>query len=770
MEGLVKHGGACNSGGVSQGPVDSRSRRHRRSHRQSFRGDRRPNHDRGRRAATLNGLFILFAAAGLAIPDRHLQAQTTEPPAETALETAFEALAETLTDDETAATSALALETLQDRLAHPLCINTATYDDLEALGLLTPWEIEALLRYRNDYGTLTGAHELLYIPDFPAEKARRLAPLLSFEPAAPSESLNQTLKRHGRHELALRYGRALYRSKAYTEGRYAGTPDAAALRYRFKAEDRLQIGLALEKDAGEKHLPDSWSGFIAFGDAHRNSQGKPRSGNINSWIIGTYKLHFGYGLHLSGGIFGGGLDAELLARSGNGLKPFASTAESGYFSGSALRLQAARHTELTLFYSYRPIDAAVEDGIIKSLPAGGYHRTAAERAKRQQAVQQAGGFAIEQQFRHIKFGTSLSFTTLNKPYQPKAALYNQFNRLSDKVLGGGFHYRVLWRSLHIYGEIGWSCIFNSPAPDASASTDRTAVSAAAAAFQGLQWKVHPRFSLAVQWRHYPRHYGGFFVHAPGRQSKAYNETGCGILARTNFSDRLYLDAAADFAVHGWFSYPKKPPFVEKRYDLKLHHTAKKHALQAYVLYQYRQTAPNSTQTEPNSAANSDQTIPGTAPTAANTANATAGQTEPASALHVLRLHLTYDSPGGFLYRSRIEFRNFSKGCLLYQDFGYRLPSGKFSCNARFALFRTASNQERFYAYESDLLYAAAFPAYAGRGHRFYLAVRYKPFRFMTLEARYAHTLYDHSFTSGNGLNESPGGLQPEIKCQIRFKF
>ncbi|MDE5703343.1 MAG: hypothetical protein K2H70_00815 [Bacteroidales bacterium] len=284
MEGLVKHGGACNSGGVSQGPV---GRRHRRSHRQSRDRSRRI-HRRGHRAATLNGLFILSAAAGLAIPDRHLQAQTTEPPDETALETAFEALAETLTDDETAATSTLALETLQDRLAHPLCINTATYDDLEALGLLTPWEIEALLRYRNDYGTLTGAHELLYIPDFPAEKARRLAPLLSFEPAAPSESLNQPLKRHGRHELALRYGRALYRSKAYTERRYAGTPDAVALRYRFKAEDRLQIGLALEKDAGEKRIPDSWSGFVAFGDAHRNSQGKPRSGSINSWIIGTY--------------------------------------------------------------------------------------------------------------------------------------------------------------------------------------------------------------------------------------------------------------------------------------------------------------------------------------------------------------------------------------------------------------------------------------------------------------------------------------------------
>ncbi|MDE7150067.1 MAG: hypothetical protein K2O01_06640, partial [Bacteroidales bacterium] len=402
-------------------------------------------------------------------------------------------------------------------------------------------------------------------------KARRIAPFLSFDPSEPPGSLAQTLKRHGRHELALRYGRALSRSKAYSEHRYAGTPDAAALRYRFKAEDRLQIGLALEKDAGEKRLPDSWSGFIAFGDARHIGPIK-----LKTWIIGTYTLHFGYGLHLGGGIFGGGLDAETLARFGNGLKPFASTAENGYFSGSAVCLQVGRHTELTLFYSYRPIDATVEDGLITSLPAGGYHRTESECEKRRQAVQQVWGLAAERKFRRIKIGATISQTRLDKPYRPDLSLYNRFNHLSENVLGGSLHYRALWRSLHIYGEIGWSCVFKTAAPDRIS----------AALFQGLQWKIHPRFSLAAQLRCYPRSYGGFFVHAPGRQSKAYNEYGLGLLARTNISDRLHIDASADFAVHNWFSFPQKPPFVEKRYDLKFSHTATKHAFQIHALYQY----------------------------------------------------------------------------------------------------------------------------------------------------------------------------------------
>ena len=653
----------------------------------------------------------------LAVLCAALRAQTPE----SAWEAAYEALAETQAEDE-AATAVLALEALQERLDHPLCINTATYDELEALGLLTPWEIEALLRYRTDYGLIVGAHELLYIPDFPAEKARQLAAYLSFEQERLPESWAQTLKR-GRHELALRYGRALSRSKAYTEHRYAGTPDAAALRYRFRADDRLQIGLAMEKDAGEKGLPDSWAGFIALGDARPPAAS--RAPLLKSWIIGTYTLHFGYGLHLGGGLFGGGLDAELLARAGAGLKPFASTAESGYFSGSALRLQAARHTELTLFYSHRRVDAAIEDGLITSLPTGGYHRIESECEKRRRATQQVLGMAVEQALNHAKLGATFSYTFLDQAFQPAVSLYDQYNHLSNQVLGGSIYYRVLWRSLHIYGEAGWSGILRDGGAGHTFS---------AALFQGLQWKVHPRFSLAAQLRCYPRAYGGFFVHAPGRQSKAYNEYGLGLLARTNVSDRLHLDCAVDFAAHPWYAYPKRPPFVERRYDLKISYSARRHALQVYALYQYRQSGE-------------------------------------ATAAHRLRLHLAYDSPGGFLYRSRVELHPAAEtDYLLYQDFGYRLPSGKFSCNARFALFQTAPDGERFYAYESDLLYNAAFPSYGGRGQRFYIFVRYKPFRFMTLEARYAHTLYDHRFTSGSGLNESPGGLQPEIKAQIRFKF
>lgn len=737
--------------------------------------------------------YILAAAwllIGIMWPQARLSAQTPDEATAEAWWTAeVEAADLGAWDADNPENAALALEYLQERLSQPLNLNTATYDDLEALGLLTPWEIEAVLRFRRDYGVMTGAHELRFIPDFPAEKALRLMPFVSFEPAQTAQPWAQIVRKKGRHEFLSRYGRKLSRSKAYTEHKYVGGPDAAALRYRFKAEECLQAGLAMEKDAGEKGFPDSWSGFVMLGDGrsgntgsnstfgsnrNRNAAQKDRYPTLRAWIIGSYTLSFGYGLHFGGGLFGsGGLAAaEGLARPGAGLRPFASTAESGYLSGSALRVQAARHTELTFFYSHRRVDAGIENGAITTLSESGYHRTPTECQKRQQALQQVAGLAAEQKFGAVKMGAVLSYTFLDKPYLPNVQLYNKFNYLSDKVLGGSVYYRALWRSLHFYGEAGWSCIFRDV--DSRAETDSRAEAASSQAeatspqvtatpslalFQGLQWKAHRRFFLAAQLRFYPRTYGGFFVHTPG-ESKGSNEIGLTLAATTRLTGRLSLDLTAKYALHPWFSYPAQPPGLEARYDLRLSYTAYRNTLQLYLLCRYEPLDP--VVATPNlapKAATSPEAVPTTTTT-----------TPPTTKNLSLRLHFAYDAPDGFSCRSRAEWHPLSQGYLLYQDLGYKLPSGKLAIKARYALFQTQFTQDRFYVYESDLLYNAGFPSYSGTGQRFYLYLQYKPFRFLTLEARYAHTLYDSQFTSGSGLNEGPGFLQPEIKCQIRLKF
>ena len=720
--------------------------------------------------------YILAAAwllAGVMWPQARLNAQAPdEAVAEAWLAAEVEAADLGAWDADNPENAALALEDLQERLSQPLNLNTATYDDLEALGLLTPWEIEAVLRFRRDYGVMTGAHELRFIPDFPAEKALRLIPFVSFEPAQTAQPWAQRVRKKGRHEFLSRYGRKLSRSKAYTEHKYVGSPDAAALRYRFKAEECLQAGLAMEKDAGEKGFPDSWAGFVMLGDGHNRDgssgnrsfgRGLPGSRHryptLRAWIIGSYTLSFGYGLHFGGGLFGsGGLAAaEGLARPGAGLRPFASTAESGYLSGSALRVQAARHTELTFFYSHRRLDAGIENGVITTLSESGYHRTPTECQKRQQALQQVAGLAAEQKWGRAKVGAVLSYTFLDKPYRPNVQLYNQFSYLSDKVLGGSVYYRALWRSLHFYGEAGWSCVFREADRAEVAQTQAATTAGPAtttpslALFQGLQWKAHRRFSLAAQLRFYPRTYSGFFVHAPG-ESKGSNEIGLTLAATTCLTGRLSLDLTSKYALHPWFSYPAQPPGLEARYDLRLSYTAYRNALQLYLLCRYEPLDPV-------------VATPNLAPKAATSPEAT-----PTTKNLSLRLHFAYDAPGGLSCRSRAEWHPLSQGYLLYQDLGYKLPSGKFAVKARYALFQTQSTQDRFYVYESDLLYNAGFPSYSGTGQRFYLYLQYKPFRFLTLEARYAHTLYDSQFTSGSGLNESPGFLQPDVKCQIRFKF
>lgn len=641
--------------------------------------------------------------------------KTTRPKIENISEDLISKIAETEFENENEENIEISVDKYRDLLQNPIPVNSASYADLENLGLLSPWEIEAILRYRNDYGPLLGSHELLYLPNFPKEKAELIENFLSFSSKLEEKKLKDLLK-YGKHDLFLRYGRNFSTAKAYKENRYSGSPNAYAIRYRFQCQDRLQIGFAMEKDPGEKIFPDSWTAFIAF----------QNTGIVKSWIIGCYTLHFGYGLHLGGGMFGYGGDPETMFRSGQGIKPYASMAETGYFCGSALSLKCGKNTELNLFYSYKPIDATIKEDIITSISHTGYHRSENEIEKKRNGFMDVLGVAIEQRFNSAKIGMVCSYSHLNKVYMPTSSLSSIFSLLSSDVLGGSIYYQSLIRNVHLYGELGWSGVFNK----------NNTAAWSCALLQGLQWKAHTSFVLGAYFRYYPKSYTGFFINAPGLTSRGNNELGIGLNARWYAARRIRLDAEFDWAQKDWYAYPGIFPHTNYKGSLRLTFTPPQ--MEMYLYYQYRGN-PIST---------------------------------PGYALqtHLLRFNFAYDSPSGLLLRSRIELKNFNRAFLLYQDIGYNFSKINLSIRFRYALFQSESYAERFYAYESDLLYASSFPSYYGKGQRFYLLLRYKPVRFLTIETRYAQTLYDHTNSFGSGDGETQAYLRPELKIQLRFSF
>ncbi|MDR2556196.1 MAG: helix-hairpin-helix domain-containing protein, partial [Bacteroidales bacterium] len=201
------------------------------------------------------------------------------------------------------------LEILQELKANPININTASARELQILYFLSSEQIEAIIRYRSDYGQINGIYELYYIPFFNEKIASAIEPYIYFGSEDKAKwTLGSALKK-GKHSAIFRYGQVLAASKAYKENIYAGSPAALLARYNFKFSDNLRVGLALEKDAGEKGV-DFFSGYVDFGGGGYGSGGGSSGGGSGSstgsssggakilkqWIIGTYKASFGYGL------------------------------------------------------------------------------------------------------------------------------------------------------------------------------------------------------------------------------------------------------------------------------------------------------------------------------------------------------------------------------------------------------------------------------------------------------------------------------------------
>ncbi|RYI98974.1 MAG: hypothetical protein EON47_18110, partial [Acetobacteraceae bacterium] len=263
---------------------------------------------------------------------------------------------------------------LQYLRRHPLPVNTASAEQLRALGWLHELQIQSLLDYRARLGPLLALEELQAVPHWNAGLIRQLHPYLSVAAPAPARLLA------GEHRLQFLYARELERAAGYrVAGGYAGSPDRLQLRYRFQGA-RLRWGLTAEKDAGEplfrKEAP------VDFVSAHLYYEG---AGLLRTLALGDFTVNMGQGLiQWQGTAFGGGADLSFLKRQGPLFAPHRSAGEFAFQRGAAVTLQRG-HWELSAFASRRRLDVNSSDtGDLRftGFQEGGLHRTAGERADR----------------------------------------------------------------------------------------------------------------------------------------------------------------------------------------------------------------------------------------------------------------------------------------------------------------------------------------------------------------------------------------------------
>ncbi|TCJ13392.1 helix-hairpin-helix domain-containing protein [Flaviaesturariibacter flavus] len=333
----------------------------------------------------------------------------------------------------------------QYRRRHPLSLNSASADELLALGL-SGQQVQALLAHRRQLGPLVAIEELQAVPFWDAETIARVQPFVTTEVPQSISSLWQQL-RGGDHQAVLRWGRRLPQPSGAASWR--GSPDRLYARYRYRHQDGLRWGITAAKDAGEPLFRrGSGVDFLSF---HLAGTGK---GMLRQWYLGDYQVNLGQGLLCWQGLaFGPGADLSLLKRQGPVLTPLLAGDEFGYFRGAAAALQRGRWV-LHVFGSRRRLDApaGADSSGVGALRTGGYHRTPAEEAAQGRLAQWAGGARLAHEWDAFRVAAQVQALSFSEAILPAGEAYRRFALSGRGLTSSSIDWSGTWRNLHFFGE------------------------------------------------------------------------------------------------------------------------------------------------------------------------------------------------------------------------------------------------------------------------------------------------------------------------------
>ncbi len=633
---------------------------------------------------------------------------------------------------------------------HPVNLNTASYDDIAALGILNDIQIKNLLDHINKDGKLLNVYELQTIDGFDQDIITRILPyiLITNNDNARLFKFKDVFK-YGTSNLTYRYQRILEKQKGYQKvsdsvrqqnpgSYYLGSPDKMYLKYRFNYYNNVKIGLTCEKDAGEEFFKgtnpygfDFYSAYISVNNI----------GILKNLVVGDYSLQFGQGLTLwtSAG-FGKGVDAVCIKKIASGVSPYSSVYENGYMRGIAFTL-AYKHFEFSGFYSHKKLDGnLINDTLgnaetyISSLPEDGQHNTLLSIAKKHQVTEQIFGGHLAYKTRALNIGLTAYQTNLGEPLIKTWQAYNQFEFSGSRNFNIGIDYSYIFRNFSLFGE-----------------TSRSQ-NGGFATLNGLMASINSYLSMVVLYRNYERNYQSMYTTAFGQSNNSFNETGLytGIVFKPHY--KIQLSAFADYYHYPWLKYQVNAP--SSGYDLNLsmeYKPTKK--IQINLRYKFENAQQNSSDAE----APLNYLIP------VNRQN--------------YRFNISWPASDAITLINRIEVVHYRKlpaqpetGCFLSQDIRYRSLKNPFAASFRFSVFDTHSYNSRIYVYENDVLGAYSFPVLYDKGIRYYLMLQYKLGRHIDIWLRFAQTFYSNKSIISSGLTQINGNTQTEVKAQIRFSF
>ncbi|WP_259015290.1 helix-hairpin-helix domain-containing protein [Emticicia fluvialis] len=618
-------------------------------------------------------------------------------------------------------------EQLYQLYQNPIDLNTATYEDLASLYLLSVTQIKNLLAHRAAFGPFLSLYELQAVKGFDLPTIQQLLPFVDVRPKSGSQL--PSINRANDHYLVLRSAQTLEKSKGFTANNYAGTPQQLYVRYRLSSPKDFQLGFVAEKDAGERNYLD----FYSF---HLQLKNK---GKLKNLVLGDYQVQFGQGLVAGAGFFlGKGSEAvTTIRRSNMGIRPYSSLLEGGNLRGAAATYQLGK-TDLTAFYAYNRRDASVDvaDGeteeYFSSVLTSGYHRTETELARKNQLTEQNIGFNGTFRFTNGYIGATVLHTRFDAVLLRRPRLYNKFEFTGKENTVAGANFTYTWQNFNFFGEAAQS---------SSGGKGLTGGWIAALSRQ-VEWAIHLR--------HYDRDFHSFYANALAEGSRNINEQGIYMGLKYAPTQSLTFSGFYDRFKFPWLRYLVDAPSNGYDYLLRAAWQINKKVL-VYAQYHAEHKGKNL----PDNTTPTDIVV--------NTIRE-----------NILG-NLDYSVNRSFRLRTRAQVNSFqyegrakSIGYALMQDFEGSIK--KLNLSGRIAYFATDDYDSRIYAFENTVLYAVSFPAYYGKGIRTYLTARYNLNRHLDVWLRYARTQLHNQTGIGSGNDAIPGNHKSDVQLQLRYSF
>lgn len=633
---------------------------------------------------------------------------------------------------------------LSYRAEHPFDLNEATEAQLRTLPFLSDRQIESLLSYRKKYGKMKTVYELKQVDELDFETIQYLLPFVRIG-EYPVDKLPvsvENLLKKGRNELQIRYDRC-FQQKAgyktypdsilarYPNRRYLGEPFYTALWYSYTFDERIQVGMVAEKDAGEPFWMARHKGYD-FYSAHLLIKD---FGWLKTLAAGDYKASFGQGLVLSQD-FLPGMQAGVtgMERRRNGFRRHYSTNEVDFFRGAAVTLQWKK-TEWSVFYSYRRVDGAPVDGVFTSLKTDGLHRLERDWEKRGRIPMQTYGGHWQYAGQAFCVGlTALSYSFGSQRWEPEPHPYNLFYFRGRRNWNAGIHYQWKNNRLSVYGE--------------------TSVSAggAVATLDAIRITPASYISWLVLYRYYDRRYQAFFGQAFGQNTSVQNEQGVYLGMELVPVARWKLTASADFFRFPWLRYGVDAPSSGQEYKALLSYTPSA-VFSVSLRYAYKTREENAS----GAASASARVLP-------------VGQQR-------LRVQAVGSPASALLLRTSAEGISRQpvsgparKGILLTQAAGWKPASPAFQGDVSVSWFRTDDYATRLSAYEKQLLYAFSSASLYGKGFRLAFSCRMELRGRLIFSTKIGHTFYTDRERIGTAQEEIDGPRKTDFSFLLRWKF